>query len=517
MKNLSNDNIAFDIQTLTAMLEERKYARRDVLRLAIMVEEILLNYQEKSGTDTLYEINFKKRFTVDRISIKVNGPAFDCRITDPDSEEQILHRMLAGGDCCSWYYKKNCNRITILPPARKTIPDIVFIFLALFLSIGAYALCKVLPEGISTLISDMVIPGLSDIMYSILRMIAGLLIFFTIFSSIVHIGSLETLKSTLKRILSKSFLDAAGIIAVGAIILSFFVSSEAASGKFDFSGIVQLLGDMIPRDIFTPFTNGNMMQITIIALVCGILLLIIGRTDDTILSLIETGQSAVVFSMTYFCKFLPFLVFLNVFTVLPSFQSVSLNDIILPVALGIGMVLFIAAVETVKVCLLHKIKFSAYIKAIMPATLITLTTASSSAAIDSIKSDLRSLGVNRDFTDLALPLELVFYKPFSIVIAFTGVLSVSLTMGHPLSVASIISWAILAMIINIACPSVPGGMLSCLTILYTQLQLPEGSMGILILMSTIFDYIGGGLSVYSIQTAITGLAYKSENIKKNMD
>lgn len=509
MKALTNANIAEDIRAITSALELKKYAKRDILRLTLTAEETLLQYQDQFGEETLYEIGIRRTLLIERISISVRAPKFDCREQNQDSEAAILRRMAADDEkTIIWQYKRDCNTVMLFLPMRKAIPGIVWILLAVLLSVGAYALCGMLPARVSTAISDAVIPELYNIMYAILRMIAGLLIFFTILSGIVQLGNLGALKSTIQRIAARTVLNDLGIIAVCVIALSFFAAKGEADSGFDFAGILYLLADMIPRDIFNPFINGNMMQITFLSVAVGILLLVVGRADAVMQSLIETGKRVMVFSMQFFCKYLPVLVFLNIFTALPSFKGVSAKDILIPTAVGLGVILLMMLLQTAGLCFRWKHNAAEYVKAVMPATLIGLTTASTSASLDGIKKDLRLLGVEDGFIDLVLPLEQTLYKPFSIIIIFAGVLAVSLTMEFPLSPGVIVNAAVLAVVIAIACPSVPGGMLSCLTILCTQLQLPEGAMGILILFATIFDYFGGALSVFSLHTDVVGLAHR---------
>lgn len=512
MINLNNQNITAVNQDIADRLIQKGASKQDVLKLSFMVEEILLKYQTQFGVDAMFEANIKKRLLSDEIIIKVTGPGYDFRSLKTDMD--IIQNLNADSrHIISWRYKNNCNNIVIIPSVRKSVPDIVRILLAVFLAVGLSFLCKVLPQDVTAFIRDTAIPGLHGVMYSILCTIAGLLVFFTILSGIVHIGSIETLKLSLKRIITRALLNSIGIIAVCSAAMCFFISDERSAGSFSFSGVFQLLGNMIPRDIFTPFIEGNMMQIVVLSFALGIVLLVTGSVGNGVLAFAETGTQVINFSMQIFCRFLPLFVFLNVFSVIPTVSSMSFGEIGIPVVIGVLVVLLIMMIETAEVCLFHKIDMRSYIRAVMPGTIVCLSTASSSAAIDSMKKGMDTLGVDKEFTDFSLPLELVFYKPFAIIIVFISVLTVSQTMGYNLTGSIIAMVAVLALIIGFACPSVPGGMLSCLTILVTQLSLPAGAMAVMILVATIFDYIGGALSVHSIQTEIVGLAHRCGKIQ----
>lgn len=512
MLNLNNQNIVSVNQDIADRLNHKGASKQDVLKLSFMVEEILLEYQKQFGADAMFEVNIKKRLLSDEIIIKVTGPGYDFRSLKTDMDI-VQHLNADNRHIISWRYKNNCNNIVILPSVRKTVPAIVWILLAVLLAVGVSFLCRVLPKDIADFLCDTAVPGLYGVMYSILCMIAGLLIFFSTLSSIVHIGSIETLKSSLKRILTRSLLNSIGIIAVCSAAMCFFISDEGSAGSFSFSGIFQLLVNMIPRDIFTPFIEGNMMQIVVLSFVVGIVLLIIGRVGSGVLTFAETGTQVINFSMQVFCRFLPLFVFLNVFSVIPTVSSISFGEIGIPVIIGVLVVLLIMVIETAEVCLFHKIDMRSYTQAVMPGTIVCLSTASSSAAIDSIKKGMVTLDVDKEFVDFSLPLELVFYKPFAIIIVFISVLTVSQTMDYNLTGSIIAMVAVLALIIGFACPAVPGGMLSCLTVLTTQLSLPVGAMAVMILIATVFDYIGGALSVYSIQTEIVGLAHRCGKIQ----
>lgn len=515
MKKLLIENIAADLQTTQNELARKKYARRDVARVSLITEEVLLKYRDRFGEDVPYAVDIQKRLFSERLVIRTEAPAFDCRKGESEEEIDILRLLSTDGiRDFHWQYKNGCNIVTILLPVRKAIPDLVRVLLAVLLAVGAWFLCRALPAEANAFISDTLVPGLYDLLYDILLMIAGLLIFFTTLSGIVHLGSMEKLKSVLKQIGPRIFLNCAGIIAVYAIVLLFFADLGGTGGSFDLTEILRLLADMIPRNIFSPFITGNIMQITVLALVTGVLLLAVGENEG-VAGMIKTGQRTTAYAMQYYCRFLPLLVFLNIFSVIPSFSKISLGTVIVPVSVGIAVVAVIMVLETAMICFSNRLKPSVYAKAVMPATMIGLATASTAASMDMIKKDMKTLGVDPDFTDIALPLELVFYKPFSIIIAFAGVSMVSAVFSYPLSAGTILSLSLLTLIIAFACPSVPGGMLSCLGILCTQLLLPEGSMGILILTATLFDYPGGALSVYSIQTEVAGLGFRFGRTVKN--
>ena len=508
MKKLQNESIEADLQLTTNELRRKKYSRWDTVRISLLTEEILLKYRDQFGEDVSYEVGIRRRFVFDRIVITVEGPRFDCRDGEPESEEDLLQYLSKGSSQdFAWQYKNGCNIITILLPNKKTLPDIVRVVLAVFLAVGAFFLCRLLPSETQAVISDQLIPGLYGIMYDILIMIAAFLIFFSVLSGIIHISSLEQLKSVLKRVGSRAFLNSFGIIAVYAIVLLFFVDSGSFADSFSLNGVLQLFADMIPRNVFSPFIDGNIMEVTVLALAIGILLLAVGENGSAE-GTIDKCQRIVSHAMQFFCKYLPLLVFLNIYSVIPSFSTISPQSILLPSGIAICVILVIMVVETVEICLNNKLRISEYVKTIMPATIITLATASSTAAIDAMKKAMKKLGVAQEHTNLILPLVMAFYKPFAIIIVFAGVSTVSMTLNHPLSVGMILNLSVLALIIAFACPAIPGGMLSCLSILSSQLLLPEGSMGILILIATVFDYIGGAFSVYSLQTETAGLGFR---------
>lgn len=516
MKELNNENIKESLQSLSDKLSIKKLARYEVLRLLILTEETLLKYQDEFGSEVLFDICIHKHLFSFAIKVIIQAPKFDCRNIEQSSDIDILKYMVTNKDqIFSWNFRNNCNIVTIIHQLNNKLLDIVKLFSAFIFAIGLFKLSQILPSNISYFISEVIVQNLNNIMFKILQMIASFFVFFSILSSFLNISYLETLKDTIKRIFLRTFLNSIGIIFIFALILYFFISSSSTIINFELTQISNLLINMIPTDFFTPFIDGNIMKITILSVILGIILLLVCKNNKTTYDLVEIGFNVSQFSMRYYCKFIPLLIFLNIYSIIPSFESLSLKKLLLPIILFIGAVIFIIVVETIEVCVFHKIRIPNYIKAVLPGTIVTLTTASSFAAIDNIKNCMKELDIDTKFTDLVLPLELSFYKPFSIVITFVGVLSVSIILGYQISIGTILTISIMALIISFACPSVPGGMLSCLSIICTQLMLPDNSIAILIFISIIFDYIGGALSVYSIQTDIVGLAYRlSKVIKK---
>lgn len=97
----------------------------------------------------------------------------------------------------------------------------------------------------------------------------------------------------------------------------------AQSGN-QYSALYQMVLDIIPDNLFMPFTQGNTLQIMFIAIVIGIMMLQIGRDTQVVADLVEQLASIVDGIMGVISKLVPLFVFGSLFMIVASSNLSSL-------------------------------------------------------------------------------------------------------------------------------------------------------------------------------------------------
>lgn len=140
---------------------------------------------------------------------------------------------------------------------------------------------------------------------------------------------------------------------------------------------------------------------------------------------------------------------------------------------------FLMAVYTGLVCVRKKVSMAVFLKKVFPVFMIGLTTASSAAAfLENRKVCAEKLGIDKKIVNIGVPLgQVVFMPGFSILYFVMGICMAEI-YGVKISPVWLITALIIAVVLAVATPPIPGGALACYTILLLQLEIPAQAIAI---------------------------------------
>ena len=116
---LGNADITHIVEQSEAALADAGVSRQNSLRSTILLEELLLRYQERFGEDRALSFSIDRRFGSLRLRIALEGEAFnalDVTIADDDlADGYDLLTYLLGGEleAPSYGYRRGRNVVTI--------------------------------------------------------------------------------------------------------------------------------------------------------------------------------------------------------------------------------------------------------------------------------------------------------------------------------------------------------------------------------------------------------------------
>ena len=139
----------------------------------------------------------------------------------------------------------------------------------------------------------------------------------------------------------------------------------------------------------------------------------------------------------------------------------------------------------------------------LPAYLIALATASSSAALSTnLETCQRRLGISPRIGNFAVPLGQVVFKPG----AAAGFLLLAFGLAEFYGVAMSPAWVVTGVLVSgmlaAAAPPIPGGSLTCYTVLLTQLGIPEEGIALAIAANVILDFFMTSCGIACLQSAL---------------
>lgn len=503
---LSNENIDTRIKEAERFLSEANVDGRDVIRIRLAMEEALLNYQKLLGETESFSLRCVKRLGRLRIELSVPGARYDPFAGEEGDE--ILRGILAGmGIAPVWQYKNGANQIIFTPRRRK--PSQILLLTAAVVSAAVCGgLCTLLPESIRSFLSVQLVAPIFNAFMGLLTAIAGPMIFLSVVWGVYSIGDTATLSKVGKRMILRFLLMSFLLtLLAGAAMLPFFPLAGSGGSSFDFSQLLQMVLDIVPGNFFTPFTEANPLQIIFVAVVIGLAMLVLGAKTSTVAAFVEQSNSVVQLIMEAVSGMIPFFVFGSIFNLILS-GSISMllqSSKLLPIML-LGHVL-VCAVYLLLVCARKRVSLPVFAKKVAPTFLIGLSTASSAAAYSTnVECCEKKLGIDRQIINFGIPLGQVVFMPGASVIFLSAGLCMAEVYGVPISPTWLISALLITVVLAVAAPPVPGGALTCYTMLFLQLDIPSEAVAITIALNVILEFFGTAVDLFCLQAELVELA-----------
>lgn len=463
--------------------------RREALRTKLTFEEVLLEYQNKFGTNAYFKVRCIRRFSTMRVEITVPGESFN-PIEKAEEDATVMRKLLAGlGLAPTWSYTNGKNSIVLLSK-KKPLSGTVKTVGAIVLAVISGIILNLLPDVIRTGANDYFLTPITNAFIGLLSAISGPLIFLSVLGSICSMGNMETLgkigSKAIKVILLYMTIIGAFMTAFGSL---FYHIEKGPGNSSSFLKILDLIYDIIPSNLFEPFVTGNALQLIFISVIVGLAMLVLSSKVSDVFSLIEQLSSIVQTMMSGLSSMLPILIFF-IFTGMISDGNLSIIlsswKIIVVIVL---MIVVYYALNLLRVSFAKKISPTLLFKKAWPTLLIALTTASSAAAFATNTQDANSkLGIDKKLVEFGIPIGQVLFKPGFFALLFGVGIGVAESCNIPITLPWLLFSFITVLLVNFAVPPIPGGAMMGFTIIFAQLGIPMEAMGVAIAINAIADF-----------------------------
>lgn len=508
MTGLTNQNIDLAAARAEEFLSECGLERRDSLRLRLTIEETLLKYQEALGPEGTFSIRCVRRLGRSRVELAFPGERIDPALSQEETDSEVLRGLLVGmGAAPSWQYKNGLNLVSFAPPKKK--PSQVLTLLAsVVLAVVCGLLGLLLPGEVRLFLSRDLVSPLFNTFMGLLTAVAGPMIFLSVAWGIYSIGDTATLGRVGSRMIGR-FLIISLLVGVGMLGLSLPLFSLSSSGdtSFRFRELLDLVLDIVPGNFFTPFTESSPTQIIFVAVLIGLALLVLGSKTAVAASFVEQSNYIVQFIMEGISALVPLFIFCSIFTMICNQNFTVLAGAWKWPLLTLLGEAAVTAVYLLTVSVRKKVGVGTLVKKLLPTFLICLSTASSSAAFSTnMETCERDLGIDKRIINFGVPLGQVVFMPGAIIMFLTS----GLCMGELYRVEMSPGWLVTALLISVvlavASPPVPGGGLTCYTMLFAQLNIPAEAVSIAITLDVVLDFVVTAVNVLCLQTELVELA-----------
>ncbi|MCR5793880.1 MAG: cation:dicarboxylase symporter family transporter [Solobacterium sp.] len=498
--NITVDRAGVDeaSDTVRRWLESTGVKNRDIMRIRLAVEEILINICEHGQGSTEAGISLYRRFGTDTLRIRYGGERFDPgKPADNEAEEFTQNLLKRTGILPAWRWRFGRNEVTIPVSVPKKKAELLMLgcitAAAVIGLLGQY-----IPEPVRDTVIDYGLSFLSGGFLGLLNTFIGLMIFLTVITGICGIGSTAALGRVGKQMMIRFI---AGTFAIGALLtvsvrLFFPLAADAGGSGSGFLAILEMIFGILPSNPVRPFLDGNTLQIVFMAVLAGIVLLLTGSQTENLRKIITELQAVVMRCVTFVCMFLPVYIFSSLVSQLWANGPAMLAEFWKPLVLCAVLSAMLVCAYLAYTCWKLKVRPSVLAKKLMPDFIIALSTSSSSAAFtEGMDINEQKLGIDRSFSRMAFPIGgILFAGSYSLLFILTGAFLAECYGIH----ADIAWWGtmwIVSSLLAVATPPVAGGNISCLSVMMVQLHIPPEGLAIGVVLAMFLDFICTGARI----------------------
>lgn len=336
-----------------------------------------------------------------------------------------------------------------------------------------------------------IVKPLGTVFLNMIKMIVVPMVFFSITAGVASLGDLKKLRNIGVKVVGLYALTSALCVGLGLIMANIINPGKgfdltALSQSTDYEAqampsIIDTLIDMFPSNIFTSFTNTNMLQIIVFSVFLGVALIMMGKEGERLLAGVQSCANAMYKITAIVMEFSPIGVCalladsvgaygLKIFGPLGKLiLTVYASDVILVLLMYIPMVALLARFPVKK-----------WLQGIWKVWVVTASTTSSSGSLPittSVTND--EFGVSSELSSFSLPLGATINMNGGCIYYAAAIVMTAQIYGMNLTPSALVNIIISTVLVAMGCPGVPGGAIIMTTIFLTNMGLPLEIVGLI--------------------------------------
>lgn len=488
---LSDENIENSVEEIRELFKNSAVSPDDCVKICLLVEEALLRFQQHFGKEHKVIIKTRKWFGIPKVVIRLQGAPFNPLDTNDDNDEMltadIMQSLLKYEHARTVYaYKNGYNEISTYATKEQKAVKIPGgnITKSILAAVVLAALSSLLPADWQNVATNDIAAPLLEALMGMIVALTGPFVFISVVSGICIMDDVATLNTVGIRVIRRFFIIMLLMSVFAAAVCQAFFPVLSFSGgvSADPTHFFKMLLDAIPKNLVTPFAEGNVLQIVLIAMLTGVTVLMLNNIVPHLKIFIQEINKLIFKMMAIVSKVIYAAIFLNVYQMIASHSLTGIIEVWKMVLANYIFCIGFAMIMLLRVVYKHKINLLEFFRKGSKVFTISFSTASNTAAMsinmNFVKQDL---GIDGKFADFWVPLSYAVLSPSASAALVAGVFFASDFAGMPLSFFALVVTLILALQLAIATPPVPGGIMAIYAVLFNQLGLPLDSIGMLMI------------------------------------
>lgn len=518
---LDSNTIGKTVKEIKKFFEAADVAKQDIMKLCLVFENALIQYQEKFGADHEFTVRMKKWFSAPKVIIRVKGEPFNpLQNYDPIFNMEVMQNLLSYETARTTYsYSGGCNEISSF--STKERKPVKIPGGSMTLSILAAVICALLvqflpPAAQSFLIEDCT-PLLTKTFMGVIVAVTGPFIFISIVSGILAMDGVDTLNIIGLKIVRRFIRISLLIAIITAIVCEIFYSVIVFDSKttFEVSQIVELFLGIVPTNLFTPFTEGKVLQIVIIAFFTGVCILMIESVVPDVKNIAIQLNKVIAQMFKIVSKVIVTTIFLSVFHTLSTVSLENIATVWSIIAVNYITFAIISGLGLLRLFIKYKVNIKEFLGQISEIILISLTTASNTAAMQkNFDVAVKNLKVNENLCSIWFPLSHSIFSPGATIGLVVAVFYSASFTGGTISIVELLMTIYLALQLSMATPPVPGGIMPIYVMLLQQINLPNDALGSLMLATVFVLNVSAASSTIIRDSELLDFAHKMNYLER---
>nr|WP_302597195.1 dicarboxylate/amino acid:cation symporter [uncultured Cellulosilyticum sp.] len=347
-----------------------------------------------------------------------------------------------------------------------------------------------------------IIEPVGTIFLNLMKMVIVPLIFCTLIMSITNVGDMNKLgflgKRTIIYYLCTTVIAAVIGLSVALIVqpgagvpmnTEGFVMNETAS-------LSKMIVDIVPSNPFKAFAEGNTLQVVVLAFFVGIAMTILGKKVENVKNFNNSCVDIIYKIVEMIMKVAPIAVVALIADVVATnglsiFKSLFKLLIVIIIASMLQLVVYGVSVKG-----FGKMNPFKFFKAIMPAQMLSFTTASSAATLPlSMKTAKESLGVSETVANFVLNLGSTINMDGGAIYQASCAIFIAQIYGINLSISQMFIIVITASLASIGAAAIPGTVIVMMTMVLSSVGLPIEAIALIAGIDRILDMITTSVNV----------------------
>lgn len=467
--------------------------RREILRLRLAAEDILTLWRNTPGSKSVCTVQYCVRPGQRSIRLSAAGPGVnpntDCAESELDAAGNVILEGL--GLSPMYRYDKGVNQVDFRVPGKK-VNQLSWVALAAVLAVAFGLLTARLPENTQQLLTAQLAVPTLNVLLGMLTGVAMPMIFLSICTGILGIGDVAALgrigKKFLLRFLGLTFVVAALTVAAVGWLFPLYGGDTVESGGFQ--AIFNLVLQMIPTNLVSPFLEGNALQLILLGLCLGVALLVLGERAEELSGVVRQADDMVSLLMGGINRLIPLFVFLTFYGLVVSSDVSKLGGTAEILILTAVLCLALALAFTAVVCLRCRVSMGTLLRKTLPVFLVALSTASSAASFP-LRLEIceKRLGVAGQVARFSVSLAQTLFKPTGCVFYGVSALCVAGAYSVPITPLWLVLCVLVSGILTVATPPVAGGTKMAYSALFLQLGIPAEGLVLVLAAEPFLDFL----------------------------